>query len=165
MRKQKFRYNADTLSYEKVQLTWKERLLRSVLFIAPSIAIGFGFYVLFSSLFQSPRELKLERENAFLAAQVEDTRESLILMSSVVQDLEHRDNEIYRVVFNAEPFHEQMRELGTGGSEQFESLKGYDNSKKVIENAKLIQALQKRIYAQSISFDEEDKVTRPAGKP
>jgi murein DD-endopeptidase MepM/ murein hydrolase activator NlpD len=160
MRKQKFRYNSDTLSYEKVQLTWKERLLRSVLFIAPSIVVGFGFYVLFSSLFQSPRELSLERENAFLSAQVEETRESLILMSSVMQDLEHRDNEIYRVVFNAEPFPEQLRELGTGGSEQFKDLKGYDNSKKVMENAQLIQELQKRIYAQSISFDEVTKLAK-----
>ncbi|WP_027419347.1 M23 family metallopeptidase [Crocinitomix catalasitica] len=160
MRKQKFRYNPESLSYEKVQLTWKERILRSILFIAPSIVVGFGFYLLFTQLLQSPRELKLERENAFLTAQVENMHENVILMSAVVEDLEHRDNEIYRVVFNAEPFPEQLRELGTGGSDKYNKLKGFDNSKRVIENSKLIEALQKRIYAQSISFDEVIKLAK-----
>ena len=81
-------------------------------------------------------------------------REEVLLMAAVVEDLKKRDNEIYRIVFNAEPFPEQMRELGTGGSDEFEDLKGHDFSDRVIENKKLIRALEKLIYAQSISFDE-----------
>jgi len=154
MKKQKFRYNPDTLSYDKVELSWKERLLRVSLVIAPSVVLGFGFYILFSSLFLSSREVGLTYENQRLQEQITEMREEVLLMSVVVEDLEKRDNEIYRVVFNAEPFPEQMRELGTGGSDEFKDLKGYDFSDRVIENKKLIRALEKRIYAQSISFDE-----------
>ncbi len=160
MKKQKFRYNSETLSYDKVEISWKERVLRSLLVIAPAVVLGFGFYLLFSSLFVSQNELSLERENQNLKEQLSDMREDVILMTSVVEDLEKRDNEIYRVVFNAEPFPEQMRELGTGGTDEYEDYKGYDYSDKVIENKKLIKALEKRIYAQSISFDEVIKLAK-----
>ena len=154
MKKQKFKYNPETLSYDKLELSWKEQVLRSLLVIAPAVVLGFGFYLLFSSLFSSRRELDLSLENKALQEQITEMREEVLLMAAVVEDLKKRDNEIYRIVFNAEPFPEQMRELGTGGSDEFEDLKGHDFSDLVIENKKLIRALEKRIYAQSISFDE-----------
>lgn len=154
MKKQKFRYNPETLSYDKVELSWRERFLRSLLVIAPAVVLGFGFYLLFSSFFKSPNELNLERENANLREELNEMQEDVLLLSTVVKDLEKRDNEIYRVVFNAEPFPEQMRELGTGGTDEYEDLKGYDHSDRIIENKRLIKELEKRIYAQSISFDE-----------
>ncbi len=160
MKKQKFRYNPETLSYDKVELSWKEHLLRSLLVIAPAVVLGFGFYVLFSSVFVSANEQALERENAELNKQIHEINEELLLIAAVVEDLEKRDNEIYRVVFNAEPFPEHMRELGTGGSEEYEKIKGFDHSERVIENKKLIKALEKRIYAQSISFDEVIKLAK-----
>lgn len=154
MKKQKFRYNPDTLSYDKVEVSWKEQVLRVLLVIAPAVVLGFGFYVLFSSLFSSREEVHLRNENVQLQTQLTEMRQDIILMNQVVEDLEKRDNEIYRVVFNAEPFPEQMRELGTGGSDEYEDLEGYEYSDLVIENKKLIRSLEKRIYAQSISFDE-----------
>ena len=154
MKKQKFKYNPETLSYDKLELSWKEQVLRSLLVIATAVVLGFGFYLLFSSLFSSRRELDLSLENKALQEQITEMREEVLLMAAVVEDLKKRDNEIYRIVFNAEPFPEQMRELGTGGSDEFEDLKGHDFSDLVIENKKLIRALEKRIYAQSISFDE-----------
>ena len=160
MRKQKFRYNPETLSYDKVELSWKEHLLRSLLVIAPAVVLGFGFYLLFSSLFVSANELSLQRDNADLNKRITEMNEEVLLMSAVVHDLEKRDNEIYRVVFNAEPFPEQMRELGTGGSDEYEQYKGYDHSDQIIENKKLIKELEKRIYAQSISFDEVIKLAK-----
>jgi murein DD-endopeptidase MepM/ murein hydrolase activator NlpD len=160
MKKQKFRYNPETLSYDKVQLSWKERILRTLLVVAPAVVLGFGFYVLFSSVFISANEQALERENAELNKQIKEMNDELLLIAAVVEDLEKRDNEIYRVVFNAEPFPEQMRELGTGGSEEYEEIKGFNHSERIIENKKLIKALEKRIYAQSISFDEVIKLAK-----
>ena len=47
MKKQKFKYNPETLSYDKLELSWKEQVLRSLLVIAPAVVLGFGFYLLF----------------------------------------------------------------------------------------------------------------------
>ena len=164
MKRQKFRYNPETLAYEKVELSWREHALRSLLVIAPAVVLGFGFYLLFSSIFTSPKELELERQNAELKQEVDQMNEELMLLSSVAEDLEKRDNEIYRVVFNAEPFPEQMRILGTGGSDEYEDLRDVTYSERLIENKKKIKELEKKFYAQSVSFDEVIKLAKEKEK-
>lgn len=164
MKRQKFRYNPETLAYEKVELSWREHVLRSLLVVAPAVVLGFGFYLLFSSVFTSPKELSLERENIQLKKQLDDMNDELTLLSSVAMDLEKRDNEIYRVIFNAEPFPDQMRLLGTGGSDEYEELRNLTYSDRIIDNKQRIKELEKRFYAQSISFDEVIKLAREKEK-
>ena len=154
MKKQKFKYNPETLSYDKVHVTWRERILRSLIFIAPAIVLGVVFSFLFSSIFPSSSERKLVRENENLRNNLTVLQEDVMLMTKVMTDLEKRDNEIYRVVFNAEPFPDELREMGTGGTDEYEQYKGYEASDLIISTTRKIKELQKKIYAQSVSFDE-----------
>ena len=160
MKKQKFKYNPETLSYDKVQVTWRERILKALIFIAPAIVLGVVFSFLFSALFPSPAERKLVRENENLRNNMTVLQEDVMLMTKVMTDLEKRDNEIYRVVFNAEPFPDELRELGTGGVDEYEQYKGYEASDLIISTSRKIKELQKRIYAQSVSFDEVIKLAK-----
>lgn len=164
MKKQKFRYNPETLSYVPVETTWGQRILKALLVIAPAIVLGIVFQFLFAFIFPSATEKKLERENAFLQERLDEMNEDITLSLAVLNDIEKRDNEIYRVVFNADKFPDQMRELGTGGTDEFDDLKGYDVSEKLIANSKKLKELQKRIYAQSISFDEVIKLAKEKEK-
>ena len=164
MKKQKFRYNPETLSYVPVQVTWQERVLKALLVIAPAVVLGFVFQLVFSALFPSAAESDLERENNFLTEQMATMQEEMDLMSAVLEDIEKRDNEIYRVVFNADRFPDEMRQLGTGGTDEYDHLKGFDISEQVIANSKKIKELQKRIYAQSLSFDEVIKLANKKEK-
>lgn len=154
MRKEKFKYNPETLSYEKVELSSTERLLRSVIVIGPAIVLAFIFQIAFSGVFTSPHEQELERENAFLHQQMDQMNGDLVLALDVLDDISERDNEIYRVVFNAEPFPDEIRKMGTGGSDEYADLVGYESSQKVVENSQMIKTLEKQLYAQSLSFDE-----------
>ncbi|MFD1552651.1 M23 family peptidase [Putridiphycobacter roseus] len=153
-RGQKYKYNIETLDYEKVKSTFGQKLLKSLLVIAPAIVLGFVFQFVFSLWFISPSEAKLKQENKFLQTKLENQTESLNLMDEVLKNIEEKDNGIYRVIFNAQPFPSEYRKMGTGGAEDFEDLKGHELSEKLIENAKKIKALEKRLYAQSLSFDE-----------
>lgn len=164
MKKQKFRYNPETLSYVAVEVTWRERILKTLLVLAPAIVFGFLFQFLFAIIFPSAAEKALERENAYLREQHEAMSNEMNLVSAVLEDLEKRDNEIYRVVFNADRFPDEMRELGTGGASEYDHLKGFEVSDQVIANAKKLRELQKRIYAQSISFDEVISLAREKEK-
>jgi murein DD-endopeptidase MepM/ murein hydrolase activator NlpD len=138
--------------------------MRVILVIAPAIILGFVFQIIFASLFKSPHEKELEQENAFLNEQLEVNRKNYALSLAVLKDIERRDNEIYRVIFNAEPFPEELRQMGTGGSDEYEDLMGYNSSEKIIENAEMLKELEKRIYAQSISFDEVIKLAKEKEK-
>ncbi|MEX1001901.1 MAG: M23 family metallopeptidase [Crocinitomicaceae bacterium] len=154
MKKAKFRYNSETLSYEKVEITWRELLFKITLFVAPSAVLGFVFYLMFAGMFKSPYEAQLEKENLFLNQQLDNMNSEVALALNVLDDISERDNEIYRVIFNAEPFPDEMRQMGTGGVDEFSDLLGHESSKKVIENTQMIRQLEKALYAQSLSFDE-----------
>ncbi|MFK8039012.1 MAG: M23 family metallopeptidase [Crocinitomicaceae bacterium] len=157
-RGQKFKYNPETLDYEKVESGFKDKALRSLLIIAPAVLLGFVFQFVFSFWFKSPNETKLELENQFLTTTVEKQSKELLFIDEVLEDLKSKDNSIYRVIFNAQPFPEEISQMGTGGSKEFEELKGHVLSEKLIENAKRIREIEKRLYAQSISFDELKKL-------
>lgn len=156
MRKEKFKYNPETLSYEKVEIGWGERLIKISLVVAPAIvlAVVFQLVLLSSGWFQSAREKELEQDNAFLNAQLDVMRNDVSTAIAVLDDISKRDNEIYRSVFNAERFPSELRQMGTGGSDEYEQLTGFQSSQKVIENTKKIKELEGKLYAQSISFDE-----------
>lgn len=163
-RGEKYRYNPETLDYEKVELTFREKFFRSLLVIAPAIVLGFVFQFAFSFWFKSPREVELELENKFLSSVVDQHEEEINFAEKVIKDLENKDNGIYRVIFNAAPFPAEMRQMGTGGADEFEDLKGHKLSEKLVSHAKRIRILEKRIYAQSISFDEVIKLAKEKEK-
>jgi len=154
MKKEKFKYNEETLSYEKVEVTWKERILKGALFVGPAVVLAFIFQILFAGMFVSPYEKQLEQDNAFLNERLDVMNADLALLMPVLEDIKNRDNEIYRVVFNAEPFPDEIRDMGTGGTDEYSDLLGQTSSDRVIENTKLIKQLEKELYAQSLSFDE-----------
>ena len=165
-RKEKFKFNSETLSYDKVEASWGERVLKSLLIIAPAILLGFVFQFTFSAWFKSPNEIALEKEISTLENTVVNTEKSLNLLEEVIADIRRRDDEIYRVIFNAEPFPESMRNLGTGGTAQtsYENLKGYEISDQIISNAKRLKLLEKQAYAQSLSYDEVIKLAKEKEK-
>lgn len=72
----------------------------------------------------------------------------------VLNNIEERDNTIYRLYFGANPIPEEQRRIGFGGVNRYKNLEGYDNSSLIIETNKRIDILQKQIVVQSKSLDE-----------
>src|SRR5688500_18866268 len=97
IKKQKFSYKHETLSYVKVEVTWKERLLKDTLVSARAIVLGFLLQVIYSAIFLSPYEKGLERENEFANEQLDITQEQVTLLTAVLEDIEKIDNEFDRV--------------------------------------------------------------------
>lgn len=151
MKREKFKYNPETLSYDKVQVTWRERILRSLIYIAPAVVLGVFFSFAFNALFPSTEEKELVKENKNLREQFNLLQQDVLLLTKVQQDLEKRDNEIYRVVFNAEPFPEELREMGTGGVDEYDHLQGYEASDLIIETSQKNQGI-KEAYLCAVHF-------------
>jgi murein DD-endopeptidase MepM/ murein hydrolase activator NlpD len=102
----------------------------------------------------SPKERQLLRENENLKIQYEILNKRVELLAAVLEDLQQRDDNIYRVIFEAEPIADNIRKAGFGGVNRYKSLEGFDNSQLVIEATKKIDRLAKQMYIQSKSFDE-----------
>jgi murein DD-endopeptidase MepM/ murein hydrolase activator NlpD len=71
-----------------------------------------------------------------------------------MNDLQDRDDNIYRVIFEAEPIPKSIREAGIGGVDRYEKLKGYKNSDLIIETGKRLDRIMGQLYVQSKSYDD-----------
>lgn len=155
MSKVKYYYDSETLSYRKVE-SKKGRTLGAVfIFLAASALMGLLITVaVFNSGVDTPKERKLEREVSYLQLQVDMQEKKISKIENVLQNVEERDNNIYRVLFEADPIPEDVRLSGFGGVNRYKDLEGYDNSSMIVESSKRIDQLTKRIVVQSKSLDE-----------
>jgi murein DD-endopeptidase MepM/ murein hydrolase activator NlpD len=154
MAKGKYKYNPETLSYSRVELTWWNKVVRFFTYFFATLAIAIVYYTVFNVFFDTPKEKSLRRENNQLLFQYELLNDKLDQLENVLADLQKRDDNIYRTIFEAEPVHRSVREAGFGGVNRYEEFEGMSNSELVIETAKKLDHLSKKAYVQSLSYDE-----------
>lgn len=160
MKNEKYYYNPQTLQYEKVKLSWTEWLWRVIGFVATTFFAGFVLMLLVTSVFQSPREVELQRELEQMEATYQLMERQMDNMGKVLAALEERDNNIYRVVFEAEPIPLEERRAGFGGNERFELLRRMSRGKLMEHVIRRLEAMERQIYVQSKSYDELVKLVK-----
>ncbi len=154
MPKSKYKFNPDSLSFDKVTLGAKDLLLRFLAFFVGSLLIAVVYYVVFALFFNSPKEKALLREIEQLSLQYEIIQRDMGNLEKVIVQLQETDDNLYRTIFEAEPIPMTLREGGVGGVNRYKELEGFKNSSIVIETSKKLDKLRKQIYIQSKSFDE-----------
>jgi len=164
MRKSKFRYNPETLSYEKVDRTLFEQVLRGLVFIAPTLllSIVFGFFI--AHQLDSPKEKRLQAEINEIELQLTEWKNRLKTIDEVTEIIKQRDEELYRTALGAKEFPEELRLMGRGGSDRYKHLKNKTNAELLIETAQMIDNLEAKLHAQSISFNELVHLTKEREK-
>ncbi len=154
MAKQQYKYNPDTLSYEEVKIGPWKRVLRIMLWMAPSIIFGLVLAFFFTRRIDSPKERELLSELQKNRKEVERLMEDVKLYNEVLDDIQGRDEDLYRVALSAEEFPEELRQMGTGGSDKYDYLAGMTNGELLKQASEEMDRLQRRLNAQSISFRE-----------
>jgi murein DD-endopeptidase MepM/ murein hydrolase activator NlpD len=154
MGKEKYFFNHLTLTFERAKRPIKKQLGRFLLFLA-GVAV-FATLVLFVaySFFDSPKEKILKRELAQMKFQYEVLDDRMDHVVAVVSDLQDRDDNIYRVIFEAEPIPNAMRQAGFGGANRYAKLEGFQNSEILITASEKLDKITSQLVVQSKSFDE-----------
>ena len=86
--------------------------------------------------------------------QYELINQKLSQISAVLDNVQDRDDNIYRVIFEADPIPKSIRKAGMGGVNRYEKLDGYTNSELIISTSQKLDQIAKQLYIQSKSFDE-----------
>lgn len=160
MPKTHYRYNPKSLRYEEVKVTLKSRVLRALSFLATAAVFSAVVIFLAYTFFDSPKERMQQREIEQLKLQYEIFNDRLAGYLDVMDDLEEKDDNIYRVIFEAEPVPVSKRKGGFGGADRYAKLDGYQNSDIIIETAKKLDRISSSIYVQLESFDEVFKMAK-----
>lgn len=160
MSKSKFRYNPKTLSYEKVERSLGERILRSFIFVAPTIALSLvvGFFI--SYKIQSPGEKSARKELSELKDQFKIVQDRLVLVNKVTNAIKQRDEELYRTTLGADKFPDELRLMGVGGSDAYASFRNEPNSQILVKTFSQLDEVERKLHAQSISFKELVKLAK-----
>jgi len=154
MPKAKYYFNTNSLKYEKVVVPWGKRILRALGFLATAVVFSVIIVAIAYAYLDSPKEKQLKREINQLTLQYEILQQRFVQVGQVMQDLQHRDDNIYRVIFEAEPIPSTVREAGYGGIDRYKALEGFDNEDLIVETTRKLDKLTKQMYVQSKSFDE-----------
>ncbi len=154
MAKAKYRFNPETLQYDRIEHTFKQKIFRIFVYFFASVLLAGIYFGVLSYFIDSPKEKKLKREIAAMRSQYEIMNKRLEQVSAVLADLQQRDDNLYRTIFEADPIPSSVRKAGYGGVNKYSDLEGYDNSDIIIETARKLDIITKEAYVQSKSYDE-----------
>jgi len=154
MAKVKYYYDTKTLSYKRIELSGLNKLKRLFYFLIGSAFTGLLMVIIFFQFFDSPKEKRLNREINALTSQYEIVEDKLRQVELVLDDVQNRDDNIYRVIFEADPIPKSIRKAGYGGVNRYENLKGFNNSELIINTSEKVDQISKQLYIQSKSFDD-----------
>lgn len=164
MPRTKYKFNHETLSFDRIRLGIKQLVLKLFAYFVGSLFLAGLYGFLFAFVFDSPKERALKREIAQMNLQYELMNREMDNVEKVLGHLQETDDNIYRTIFEAEPVPSTYREGGIGGVNRYEELDGFTNTELITETATRLDKIRKKIYIQSKSFDELIVLAREKGE-
>lgn len=160
MAKTKYIFNDKSLAYEEAKTSSMKRIFKTLLFLITALAFSIGLIIGSYTFFESPKERILKSEIAQYDLQYQIMNDRLDNLQELVDEMADRDDNIYRVIFEAEPISTGERQAGYGGVDRYAKLEGYNNSELIIETSKKLDNIASELYVQSKSFDEVYEMAR-----
>ncbi len=156
MTKVKYYFDTETLSYEPIVKSRTLQVSNFILFLLSAIVFGvFSLFILLNSnIISTPKEIIQERELENYALQYDLMNLKLKQIENVLENVQERDNSLYRVYFEASPIPKSQRLVGFGGINRYKNLEGFENSKIIVNTSKRLDVLSKQLVVQSKSLDE-----------
>jgi len=154
MPKTKYKFNHETLSFDRIKLGIRQTFLRLFGYFVASLFLAGIYGFIFAFVFDSPQEKALKREIEQLTLQYELMNREMDNVEKVLGHLQETDDNLYRTIFETEPVPSSYREGGIGGVNRYTEFEGFSNSELVVETAARLDKIRKKIYVQSQSFDE-----------
>lgn len=154
MSKTKYKFNKKSLQFEVVRHNFKTIAVKVLSYLATGATFSVVVIFLAYTFLDSPKEKILKREIAQYQLQYSMINEKLDQYDKVLADLADRDDNIYRVIFEAEPVPSAVRKAGFGGTDRYSSLEGYENSEIIINTVQKLDRINSQLVVQSKSFDD-----------
>lgn len=162
MAKVKYYYDPETLSYRAIEHSKVRQFSNLLLFFLAALIFGLSglFVLLNTSWLNTPTEIVQKRELDNYKLQFDLLNRRLGQLEEALSNVEERDNNLYRVYFEASPIPEAQRRVGFGGINRYKELEGFSNSDLIVNTTKKLDILTKQVVLQSRSLDEIEKLAR-----
>ncbi|HJA85210.1 MAG TPA: M23 family metallopeptidase [Candidatus Bacteroides avicola] len=160
MRKVYYIYNPRTQTYDRIYPTVRQRLMSHLRRLFIGMGLGAACFIAPLIIFGSPSEKELRKENSRLQAQYNVLSHRMDEAMGVLQDIQQRDDNLYRVIFQADPISPAVRQASYGGTNRYEPLMDMADAELVVNTTQKLDVLYRQLYLQSRSFDEVVEMCR-----
>jgi len=154
MKKIKYYYNTNTLRYEKLETPLRVKLLRVLGFISAAIVTAVIIVSIAYRYFPSTKEKLLMQQNEKLETQFEMLDDKTRKLQQQMADLEQRDNEVYRTIFEASPVPDSVRVKEMEKMKEIQLVMSMNSTQLENSIAQSINNLALRMSYQEKSYNE-----------
>lgn len=155
-----YRFNPHTLRYEKVLESLRSRVRRISFNVLFGVVLGVVVVFVGLQFVESPKERSLERQVAQYRRQTRLLSDRVERAEAVLENIEERDDVLYRTIFSSEPISDAERHSGIGGVERYAEFDQMENGALLKATSQKVDDLTKRLYVESKSLDELYEMAR-----
>lgn len=160
MKKVYYQYDPKSRTYRRIYPTLWQRWRSILKQLALTVLLGGVSFLVFRYLSNTPQVGDLKAENDNLRTQYQVLSKKVDDALLVLHDIEERDDNLYRVLLEADPVHESSRQVGFSGTNRYAELMEMPNSELLVNTAQKVDVLARRLYMQTRSFNEVVELSR-----
>lgn len=153
-KKIKYYYNPENLRFEKLSIPRWVTFFRVLGWLCTAAVFASVIVWIAFSWFDSPEEKYLKNQISEMNFDLDLMNDKLDTMGTILNELQYRDDNIYRVIFEAEPVSRNERLAGIGGSERFQRMNKLENADLMKNTAMKLELIKREMVVQSESFDQ-----------
>ncbi len=152
----KYYYDTETCKYERIKTSTSDIILNALGIFSLTLAMAAGILLISSSYFESPKELLLKNEVKEMEFYYDNLLQEVNKLQVQLENMEHRDDNIYRVVLGAEPIDKSIRDAGIGGIDRYQDVreKNIIHEDIIVKLSEQVDNIRRKIYIESKSQDE-----------
>jgi len=160
MKKIKYYYNTNTLRYEKLEVPLRVKLLRIFGFIAAALVTAALISYFAFQFVGSPNEKLLQLQNERLKDRYTSLNEKAKGLAKQMEELEKRDNSVYRAIFEANPIPDSARAKEMEAAKEIATVEGMANNELFNSIHKTLSLLGSRVKVQNDSYKQIDELIK-----
>ncbi len=156
MPKKVYIYNTETCNYELFKPKRRITFLKAFSFIITACAMAAGITYYMSLEYGTPKENKYQGMKEQLVSQIALMDYELDLLYTNLADISDRDDNIYRMILEAEPLTPVVRGAGAGGVDRYADVNAssLENKEDILKKYMRLDRVKRQMYVQTLSFDE-----------
>ena len=155
---ERFSFNPQTLSYQKVEVSQRHKVLRFLAFLGLVLSFSVLALLLRDRHLNSPRSASLKAEQQEITYELNLMNQDLAQYDERLSRMAYNDDHIYRVYFEVEPW--SIRSVGVGGSSRYDWLQQFRYEELLEKTYSSIDQVRRKLAMQSTSFDEIIQLAR-----
>lgn len=158
LKKIKYYYNTNTLRYEKLETPLRVKLLRIFGFIAAAFVTAALISYFAFQFIGSPNEKILRSQNENLRYRYKELADRVKSIQQQMVELEKRDNQVYRAIFEANPIPDSARAKEIEMQQEIFLVENMKDKDLVSSIVLALNTISSRITTQRTSFNEIEKL-------